>query len=169
MSTREPLPADLERLADEVMARSRLRGEQRARLAADLHEHLEDAVRAGRAPTSLVATFGDPAVAATLVDHSPPPVRSTRHVRRLVAASAILGATLYGASAARLGTFAPEADVTAGPLPSRADSLARALRIVRASKGVHSRSVGARLLEPLYFIRVSSVDDVRAATHGSAD
>ena len=169
MSTREPLPAELEHLADEVMARSRLRGAQRVRLASDLREHLEEALRDGHAPTSIVETFGDPAVLAALVDHSPPLVRPTRHVRRLVAAGAILGATAYGASAARLGTFAPEPDVTLSPLPSRADSLARALRIVRASKGVHSRSVGARLLEPLYFIHVSSVEDVRAATHASVD
>jgi len=169
MSARESLPADLERLAGEVMARSRLRGAQRARVAADLREHLEDAVLAGRSPTSIVAAFGDPAIVAALVDHSPPRVHSSRHVRRLVAACAILGAGLYGASAARLGTFAPEPDVALGALPSRSDSLARALRIVRAMKGVHSRSLGARLVEPLYFIRASSVEDVWAATHATTD
>ncbi len=169
MSAREPLPGDLERLADDVMARSRLRGVQRERVAADLREHLEDAMLAGRSPTSIVATFGDPALVAALVDRSPPRVRSARHLRWLVAACAILVAGLYGASAARLGTFAPEPDLTLGPLPSRADSLARALRIVRAMKGVHSRSLGARLLEPLYFIRASSVEDVGTATHAAAD
>ena len=169
MSAREPLPGDLERLAEDVLACSRLRGAQRARVAADLCEHLEDAVRAGRSPASIVATFGDPALVAALVDHSPPRVRSTPHVRWLVAAGAMLGAGLYGVSAARLGTFAPEPEVTLGSLPSRPDSLARALRTVRASKGVHSRSLGARLLEPLYFIRASSVEDVRAATRATAD
>jgi hypothetical protein len=169
MSAREPLPGDLERLVDEVMACSRLRGAQRARVAADLREHLEHAVLAGRSPTSIVATFGDPATVAALVDHSPPRVRSSRHVRWLVAACAMLGAGLYGASAARLGTFAPQPEMTLGPLPSRADSLARALRIVRAMKGVHSRSLGARLLEPLYFIRASSVEDVWTATRATAD
>ena len=169
MSAREPLPGDLERLADDVMARSRLRGAQRARVAADLREHLEDAVLAGRSSTSIVATFGDPALVAALVDHSPPRVRSTRHLRWLVAACAIVGAGLYGASAARLGTFAPEQEATFGPLPSRTDSLARALRVVRAMKGVHSRSLGARLVEPIYFIRASSVEDAGAATHATAD
>ena len=169
MSAREPLPGDLERLADDVMARSRLRGAQRARVAADLREHLADAVLAGRSPTSIVATFGDPALVAALVDRSPPRVRSARRLRWLVAACAILVVGLYGTSAARLGTFAPEPEVTLGPLPSRADSLARALRLVRAMKGVHSRSLGARLLEPLYFIRASSVEDVWPVARATAD
>ena len=169
MSAREPLPGDLERLAEEVMARSRLRGAQRARVADDLREHLEEAVLVGRSPASIEATFGDPTLVAALVDQSPPRMRSTRHLRRLLAACALLGAALYGASAARLGTFAPEPDVALGPLPSRADSLARALRIMRAMKGVHTRSLGARLLEPIYFARASSVEDVWAGTRGTAD
>ena len=123
-----------------------------------------------------------------VIRRSPPRDHSARYARRLIAACAIIGAGLYGTSAARLGTFAREPEVAPGALgsfearstttvestrelyasfhriarggPGDADSLARALRIARAMKGVHSRSVGARLLEPLYFARTSSVDDV---------
>ena len=168
MTTHESLPDGLGPLADEVIACSRLGGARRARLAADLREHLEDAVLAGHSSVSIARTFGDPALVGALVRRSPPPARSAGHLRLVAAACVLVAAGAYGMSAARLGTFRPEPEVAPGVLPSRADSLARALRIVRAAKGVHQRSLGARLLEPVYFVRASSVDDVWAATRSVA-
>jgi len=189
---------DVERLADAVVARSSLRGARRARLAADLREHLEEEVLAGHSAEAIAAAFGDPALVAALADRSPPQHRaSLRHLRPLAAACALAIVTLYGASAARLGTFEPEPDVAFGvaaPLAAKvpaaaslpapelrawflrtargaggdADSLARALRIARAMKGVHTRSLGARLLEPLYFAGASSVEDVWPAVRSAA-
>jgi len=196
MSTRDELPRDMTHLADAVVERSTLRGARRARLASDLHEHLEDALLDGRSPDAIAATFGDPALVAALVRRSPPFAAGTHHIWRALAAGALVAASLYGASAVRLGTFAREpalrfgsvmathdghavvhaARLAAAQTDSAAlrawfhaavrtpanepDSLARALRIARAIKGVTSRTLGARLLEPVYFARASSVDDL---------
>jgi hypothetical protein len=196
MSRRDELPRDVTHLADAVVERSALRGARRARLAADLREHLEDALLDGRSPDAIAATFGDPALVAALVRRSPPSSTGTRRLWRALAGGALVAASLYGASAVRLGTFAREpalrfgmataaddghavvhaARLAAARADSAAlrawfhasvrtpanepDSLARALRIARAIKGVRSRTLGARLLEPVYFARVSSVDDL---------
>jgi hypothetical protein len=208
MSTGGELPRDVAHLADEVVERSTLRGLRRARLAADLREHLEDALLDGHSPDAIAARFGDPALVAALVRRSPPSAGGTRHLWRALAAGALVAASLYGASAVRLGTFAREpalgfgvttatgdghavvyaARLAAARTDSAAlrawfhvaartpanepDSLARALRIARAIKGVSSRTLGARLLEPVYFARASSVDDLwpvaREAARSSA-
>ena len=194
MSTRGELPRDVAHLVDAVVERSMLRGARRARLAADLREHLEDALLDGRSPDAIAATFGDPALVAALVRRSPPSLAGTRRLWRALAAGALVAASLYGASAVRLGTFAREPALRFGTATddgravvyaarlaaartdsatlrawfhaavrtpaNEPDSLARALRIARAIKGVSSRTLGARLLEPVYFAHASSVDDL---------
>jgi hypothetical protein len=183
------LPAELESLVRESTESCHITGSRRGRFAADLRSHVEDAWLNGEPVASIIREFGDPRFVGALVDRSPPPKPVMHRATLFAAAAVVLLASAYAQSAARLDTFSVRRSAFDATLDSvsafgapamdrsalrawfmeRAashggDSLYRALRLAQAMKGIRRPDLGARLAEPVFFLRASSVSDVWHAT-----
>jgi hypothetical protein len=104
-------PHDLDALIDDVLARVELTPSQRARVAADLRDHLQDALASGTPVDAVRTAFGTASTTASLIAENPPPTPSHHTLlRRAAIATGLVAcvlATWYVASARRLGSFDP--------------------------------------------------------------